>query len=165
MKEGVNLNWLNRISNVIDKMCKHIVTYLLVIISVFLFVQVVARFIFNTGTFWTDELARFSMVWIVFLGAAIATRENTLINVDLVESLYPKTKKPLYIFQAFISLAFYVLLLIIGWETMGLVQAQRSPNMGISMSILYASIPISMIIAIFHQVVQLINRMTGGEHN
>ena len=155
---------LDQIGAVINRTCKHIIVYLLAIITIVLFIQVVARFAFNTGTSWTDELARFSMIWLVFLGAAIATRDRSLINIDLLESLFPNWKRGLNIFQSLTSIVFFILLLVVGWETMGLVAAQRSPNMGISMSIVYASIPVAMIIATYQGIIQVFySGNSGGE--
>ena len=153
---------LDKISYGIDVICSYLIYYLLLIITSVVFIQVVARFVFNTGTFWTDELARFSMVWLVFIGAAVATREKSLINVDVVESLLPKFAKPLRIFQSIVFLIFCALLVKMGWETMWLVAAQRSPNMGVPMSVIYAAIPVTMAIMIFHLIVQLFYKKDQG---
>lgn len=148
----------------IDKICRHIISYLMLLISIVLFIQVVARFVFSTGTFWTDELARFSLVWLVFLGAAVAIRDRSLINVDILENLFPSWTKFLKFFQVIASLIFCILLFKVGWETMGLVTAQRSPNMGVPMSVVYASIPIAMLIILFHLFTQFFRRKDkGGE--
>jgi len=156
---------LDQIGAIIDRICKHIIVYLLAVITIVLFIQVVARFVFNTGTFWTDELARFSMIWLVFLGAAIATRDRSLINIDILESTFPSWKKGLHIFQLLVSIVFFALLLKVGWETMGLVAAQRSPNMGVSMSIVYASIPVAMILSIYFAIVRVFYRNNSGGEN
>lgn len=55
---------------------------LLSVMVVMSFLQVVLRNIFSSGIFWADILLRHLLLWLGFLGAAIATSENRHINID-----------------------------------------------------------------------------------
>ncbi|ARK32305.1 TRAP transporter small permease [Halalkalibacter krulwichiae] len=151
----------NRISSAIDKICQHVITILLVTVSVVLFIQVFSRFVLNSGTFWTDELARYATVWLVFLGAAIATRDKSLMSVDIFESLFPKSKRYLRIFQTVMMLIYAGLIAKISYGTLTLVKNQLSPNMSVPMTVLYAVLPLSALIMVIHLVVHLLPTKSG----
>ncbi len=157
------LRILDQINFWINKVCTYIIGFLLTVITVVLFIQVVARYVFSTGTFWSDELARYSMVWLVLVGAAVAVREKSLMNVDVLESLFPKSRVILNIFQSITILVYSAFILYIGFGTLELVSAQRSPNMGLSMSFVYAALPVAAVLLILHAIVNLFYRKDRRE--
>lgn len=57
---------------------------LLLVMTVLIFWQVFARFVVGSPLFFSDEIARFSMLWLTFIGAGYAYRKGTLISVDIV---------------------------------------------------------------------------------
>lgn len=150
----------NQIIKIIDQICKFLITFLLIVVTAVLFLQVVARFVFDAGTFWADETARFATIWLVFLGTTVVFRENNLMKVDVIDTFFPKIKKVLPYFELSVILFYSVFLLYVGWGTTELVLAQSSPNMGISMSIVYAAVPVMSILMIFHLIVLLIRNRT-----
>lgn len=60
------------------------VTVLVVIINVIL------RFVFDSGFYWVEEVATVSFIWSVFVGAAAAYRHKMHIGIDLITSLFPE---------------------------------------------------------------------------
>jgi TRAP-type C4-dicarboxylate transport system permease small subunit len=57
---------------------------LLMVMSVLISWQVFARYIMGNSLSFSEEVSRFSMVWLAMLGAAYAYRQGTLIAVDLL---------------------------------------------------------------------------------
>ena len=55
---------------------------LFAVLSVAVFVQVVARYIFNQPPAWTEELARYCQVWIVLLASSLCIRKGSHLAVD-----------------------------------------------------------------------------------
>ena len=51
--------------------------------------QVVARYGFNTGIGWADEVSRLAFVWCVFLGIAVAVRARAHIGITLLADALP----------------------------------------------------------------------------
>ncbi|MCJ7772306.1 MAG: TRAP transporter small permease subunit [Desulfobacterales bacterium] len=51
------------------------------------FGQVVARNIFSTGFIWVDEVLRMEVLWVAFVGAALATEYNQHIKIDFLASI------------------------------------------------------------------------------
>jgi TRAP-type C4-dicarboxylate transport system permease small subunit len=50
-------------------------------ISALMFLQVVMRYVFSSPLHWSDEIASYCMVWLVYFGAALAVRERAHIRV------------------------------------------------------------------------------------
>lgn len=57
--------------------------------SVILFANVVARYVLNSGIPWADEVVRYQIVWMVFLGGSVAARKGIHIGVDIVVKMAP----------------------------------------------------------------------------
>ena len=62
---------------------------LLTTASIVLFANVVARYVFNWGFPWAEELVRYEIIWMVFLGGSIAARQGLHIGVDLLVRFAP----------------------------------------------------------------------------
>ena len=60
---------------------------------VMVFGNVVLRYGFNTGIDFSEELSRFFFIWITFLGAIIAMRENAHLGLDTLIRLLPRAGK------------------------------------------------------------------------
>jgi TRAP-type C4-dicarboxylate transport system permease small subunit len=57
------------------------------------FLQVVLRNVFSTGLLWADPLVRHAVLWVGFLGAAIATHEERHISIDALTRFLPRRWK------------------------------------------------------------------------
>ena len=74
----------DRLDEKISRVEKVFVTILLTMMILMAFFQIVLRNFFNTGISWGDSLVRYLVVWVGFIGAAIATKEDKHINIDVV---------------------------------------------------------------------------------
>ena len=70
----------------------HLEEYLLVLLMVaeviIVFAQVITRFILKTPLAWSEEIARYMFIWLVWIGAAYATKENKNIKIDILSSKF-----------------------------------------------------------------------------
>lgn len=55
---------------------------------VLIFAQVIARYVFNHSISWSEELARYLFVWMIWLGTSMATRTNSHITVDVIPNKF-----------------------------------------------------------------------------
>jgi len=79
--------------DILDKVFRIFLQILVAAMAIVILMQVVFRYFFHSPLSWSEELARFSMIWITFFGASIAFKENSLSRVDLVVEMMPKTIK------------------------------------------------------------------------
>jgi len=71
-------------------------TLLVVFLSSMIFVafsQILLRNLFATGLTWGDALVRNLVLWVGFIGAALATKEGDHINIDVVSQWMPSLGK------------------------------------------------------------------------
>jgi len=80
---------------------------LLAVMFLITFWQIIARFIPGSATVWSEEVARFVFVWIVFLGAATLMRDNDHIRISIITNrLGPVSGRILRIFSALLIIPF-----------------------------------------------------------
>ena len=118
-----------------------ITLFTIIIFTVFL--QVVARYVFNSPPAWSEELARYCQVWMVLLTSSICIRKGSHLAVDyLTHHLSPKWKKWLGIFTHTLIVIYLAAVLYYGFVLLQVGQFQFSPAMEIRMSFTYLVFPI-----------------------
>lgn len=74
---------LNQINTGIEKLENVLLVFILSVMVLLAFLQVVLRNFFDQGILWGDILLRHLVLWVGFIGASLATREEKHINIDL----------------------------------------------------------------------------------
>jgi len=78
------MNIWDKLDEKISRVEQILVTILLTMMILVAFSQIVLRNFFATGIDWGDALVRYLVVWVAFIGAAVATREGKHITIDLL---------------------------------------------------------------------------------
>lgn len=78
---------------IIDRVEQTLISIFLSIMILIAFLQIVLRNLFATGLTWGDPLVRNLVLWVGFIGAAIATREGKHISIDVVSQWVPSRGK------------------------------------------------------------------------
>ena len=103
---------------------------LMLVMTVLISWQVFARYVMGNSLSFSEEVSRFSMVWMTMLGAAYAYRYGSLISVDLFESLSgPRVSRLLRIVVAVASCIFAWVLLTQGLDG-SVPERVGKPNQG-----------------------------------
>jgi len=143
-----------------NKVLGYFLAIFLTIMSIVIFYQVFSRFVLKDSLRWSEELARYLMIWSVFIGSAIAIRKMELISVDAIkELLSEKSKSILVIFVYTISVAFLSVLVVYGFDMVTSVMKQTSPAMNISMGWAYAAIPVGSIFMIINCIAVILSNI------
>jgi C4-dicarboxylate transporter DctQ subunit len=87
-----------RADGIIDRVEQTSLVILLSSMIVIAFLQIVLRNLFSTGLSWGDSLVRNLVLWVSFIGAAIATKEGKHINIDVLSQWMPLLGKGLIAF-------------------------------------------------------------------
>ena len=129
-------------ARILDLYCaflKGVIALCLAVMVVLVFGNVVLRYGFNSGITISDELSRWLLVWLTFLGAIVAVREHTHLGVDtLVRMLPPLGKRILFIVNYCLMLFADWLLLSGSWRQTIINIDDRAPATGLSLGIFYA---------------------------
>ncbi len=135
--------WINKTANAQVWLCSTLLCILGTLMSLIILLQVVFRFVVYVPFPWSEECARYMMVWMAMLGSVVALRWGRHIGVRvLVEKIpghgYDRFIVPLVQLGMIVFLA---LLTQQGVNLAALNMYQRSPAMEIPMLIPYLAIP------------------------
>ena len=144
-------HWLNRISEVV---CCGV----LLAMTVTVVLQVVCRYLLGAALTWSEEFARYGLVWITFLGAGIALKRRAHMGVlAIVEMFSPGVRKGVQVFTIFAVMVFLVIATLKGTELAVFNMKQFSPAMGLPMGYVYLAIPMGCLVMIIHAADHLLD--------
>ncbi len=96
---------------------KWITIMLLMLMVILIATQVVMRYFFQNSSTWTEELIRWFFVWFIWVGISYGFQQRNHIRVTLFVDLFSnKVKNIISIVVTIIMIAFFVRLIIIGWN-------------------------------------------------
>lgn len=110
----LGLLWpLERLNNSILAVAKVIAVFALAVMVCFILAQVFFRYVIGDALNWTEEAARFGMLWLTGLMAPVAFRQGGFVSIDMLERALPR------LLSAFLTLVLLVIsmaVLIIAWD-------------------------------------------------
>jgi TRAP-type C4-dicarboxylate transport system permease small subunit len=131
--------------------------------SVVVAVQVFSRYVLNHSLFWSEELARYLLVWLTFLGASVAYRRNMHPGIDMVYSrMSVSSQRIISIFIHLISMALFWVMIFYGTQFSYFIRLQISPAMYLPKWIVFSIIPISGLIFMIHAITFLCHEIKGN---
>jgi TRAP-type transport system small permease protein len=149
----------------INRICRGIealIAFMLAVMVVLVFGNVVLRYGFNSGITVSEEVSRWLFIWMTFLGAVVALKEHGHLGVDMVVQRLPKAGK-----KACLAIGHLVMLYVVWLLFQGSVAQARinwdvtAPTTGASMAIVYASGIVFAVLAAFILALDLFRLLTG----
>lgn len=142
MKNLENINYLYNKFRLFIKVIGRIELYIGVLILIILvgvlFINCVARYVFNNPLPWAEEFAVYCFVWLTFLGAACAFNQRKHIKINVFpEAMSIRTKNNLKIFCYILILSLTIFLIIHGIKAMSLQKAIHTIAFPIKISSMY----------------------------
>ena len=121
--------------------------------------QIVMRKVFNASPPWTEELARYAMIWSTLLACAVLVKEKGHIMLDYFLELLPLRLKNAIILM--VGIAIIALTATFGYGGLGMIQtsiavSQLSPGAGLPMWAVYVIMPISGMLMVACQVLVMV---------
>lgn len=121
----------SRLTNIILALC-------LATMSILIFGNVVLRYVFDSGITWSEEVSRFLFIWMTFLGAIVALKDNDHLGVDMLLQKLPLTgKRVVFIFSNLIVLIVLWLVLDGSWKLTLSSTSSTAPATGMPLSYIY----------------------------
>lgn len=116
---------------------------------------------------WTEELARYLMIWVGLLGASLAFEKGAHLGLDyFVGKLHPTGRRILRVGALITVLAFAIGVLIIGgWELVSrtLVLQQTAPALGIPKGWVYLAVPVSGVFVVIFTLGQIVDAVRAPD--
>lgn len=108
---------LEAISRIMDKILSYIMAILLVAMSGVVFGNVFSRYLLNTTWGWYEEVSRFLLIWIVFLGAVVAMIRSDHLGIDLLSIVFsPRICRAMKIVTDLLLLIALVIMCLGAWD-------------------------------------------------
>lgn len=104
------------IAKTLDRVEEGLIAFLLTVMTLVSFTQVVARYVFNYSFSWALELVTYLFAWLIFLGMSYGVRVHGHIGVDaLVKSLAPGKARIVGIVATILGMVYAAIVFYGGW--------------------------------------------------
>lgn len=126
-------------------------------------VQVFFRYILNHSLFWSEELSRYMLVWLTFLGASAAYYHKLHPGVDIFYQYLPqKLQRICDILIHLTAMSLFVFMIFYGCRFAYFVRMQTTPSLQLPKWTVMSIIPISGMILFLHGINFLVKTIKKG---
>ena len=153
-----------KVVNALNKVFENLVVAVLTLLALVVFLQIVTRSLHISVAF-LEEAARYTMIYLCFLGAAVCCRRGSLIKVDVVHDLLPpKAARALEEAVNLVSAVFLCFALYSCCKYLPLgFNSDASSMKGIKMFWFYLSMPLGLGMMLLNLVANTYERWKGEE--
>lgn len=155
-----NTNLFEKLENFADKLAKitlFVVKVLTGILVITVLTGVFFRYVVRDSLSWTEELARYLMIWAALLAVSVGIKDKEHVGIQLlIKQFPPLLTKIITAVVYIITMVFLGVLTYKGYQVAGKAKTQLSLALNISMYWPLMSIPVSGVLAIIQQLIQTI---------
>lgn len=142
---------MKRLEHLFVELNKWTLVLLLGSMSVIVFSNVVLRYVTNFSIVWAEEVARYLMIWMTFLGAGLTMRYGGHVAIsNLMEMLPHRGQQVLRVIIALSLICFFAAMVWIAYGYTMRMQFQLTPATRIPFSYIYGAIPVGFALLIVH---------------
>ncbi len=142
---------------------KSLLVFLMGAMTALVFANVVARYLFGTSFAWAEELSRFAMIWITFLGGGLALRYGQLVAVEVIQAgLSARRALALRGLVFGLVTAFLIALILLGLQFAIFSWGNRTPVLQIPRGLPYLAVPLGASFLLLHLALGL-RRILDGD--
>ena len=127
-----------------------------------IFAQFIARRVFGNSLVWSEELARYIFIWLIYIGVSYGAKMKMHIRLEMFIGKMPTKAQPYFgIFSELLFLAFAGYIIVYSWDLVQrqIMLGQTSPAIGIPLSIVYAAPTFGFAMASIRQIQVIIERI------
>ena len=106
-----------RLAAAIERIEQLVLAVLFAAMVLVTFVQVVLRYVFNSGFLWAVEFTSFTFAWLILLGISYGIKHRAHLGVDAFVRLFPERTRRIFGLLAVLACLVYAVLMLAGaWE-------------------------------------------------
>jgi C4-dicarboxylate transporter DctM subunit len=146
--------WLNGVRSAFDKLLERVCVVLLIILLITALLQVFCRYVLSASPKWTEEFARWTFVWMIFLGMAVAVHRDAHVRIDMFLMMMPSR------LREWIELLIHALvvttcigLLTCGWDYTSRLMSHAAA-LGWPLKYEFAALPVGAAISLYYLALQ-----------
>lgn len=144
----------------VDKILSYLLIAIMSVMVLNVLWQVFTRFVIGTPSSFTDELARYLMIWVGILGAAYAAGKDMHIAINVLTQKFNKeTQQKLATIVKLMVILFALTAMVIGGSRLVYVTYvlnQLSPALQIPLAYVYLVIPLSGLVIIYYKIMDIL---------
>lgn len=150
-------NTLNKVLNLLAGLSMSV----MVILTTY---QVIARYIFNSPSTWSEELVGYLFGWSTMLGATIVSGERGHMNIPvIIDRFNPTLRKAFHIFGEVVAFIFSATILVFGgYQVSQLAMGQQTSSLGVAVGVFYWVMPICGVVILIYSVLNIIGIANGS---
>ncbi len=157
------------VRNFIDKSLEWILVFLMSVLVIDVLWQVISRYIMNSPSSFTDELAGFLLIWVGLLGAAYVAGKREHLAIDLlIQKSSPQRKFKLEMIISAIIVLFAITVMMIGGSWLVYTRfylSVKSAALGMPLGIVYLVLPLSGVLIAYFDMDNMYNMVKENRKN
>ena len=155
---------MEKIRNTLDKVLSLLAGLSMTVMVVLTTYQVIARYIFNAPSTWSEELVGYLFGWSTMLGATIVSGERGHMNIPvLIDRFTPTLRKAFHIFGEVIAFLFSATILVFGgYQVSQLAMGQQTSSLGVAVGVFYWVMPVCGVVILIYSVLNIIGIANGS---
>ncbi len=143
---------MEKISKGLSKILSNLLMIMIVLLTVVVALQVITR-ILEISVPWAEELARFLLIWLTFIGTSVAIHEKMHLAVKFFVRLAPiKIQYYIGLFTYSIIIIFFGSLIFAGFNLAITTMNKLSSSLQWPMGLVYLVLPIASIFAVIFTI-------------
>ncbi len=122
-------------------------------------IQVTARYVWNYPLSWPEELCRYLVILVVYVGASIALRKKKHIVVDIIPTFFPGSARVLDWVSDIFGIVFSLIIIIYGTKFVRslFISGQIAITLKIPIFIVYSILPLGGALLLIHYIIKMVN--------
>src|SRR5438093_13184358 len=141
---------LRRFDQALLQLNRWIVIVVLAAMAVMVFANVLLRFFTDNSILWVEEVSRYLMIWLTFLGSGLVLRYGGHVGIDTLQEALPRHAAAIRAVIFIILLGFFALMVWVGMRYAAFAWKQTTPVLQIPIGAVYLAMPAGFALMIAH---------------
>jgi TRAP-type C4-dicarboxylate transport system permease small subunit len=149
---------MEKLSDFIDKVTLTTASVLLVIIAIIVNWGVFCRYVLFAPLPWSEQIPKYAMIWMGFLGASVGISRSRHIGFDILVTRLPSMIRKIIIFAGHIIILFFLVMMTIYGVSFAFAVgfSSKAPMLPIPMFYLFLAVPVGGIFMILQAVIRIV---------
>jgi len=149
---------MEKISSFLDKIALTIATIILVIIAIIVNLGVFCRYVLFAPLPWSEQIPKYAMIWMGFLGASVGISRDRHIGFDILIARLPSPARKIIIIAGRLLILFFLIVMTIYGLSFALAVGfcSNAPMLPIPMFYLFLAVPIGGVFLTLQATIKLV---------
>lgn len=147
----------------VEKIMEVAAVILMATICVVVFVGVVFRYGFRAPLGWIEEIARYSLVWVTYIGSYLALRRAKHLSIDVFVKAAPsRVRKALDVVSRLVTLPLFIVMVFYGAYYAFRFMDQGTPYLELPLGYVYLILPVIGLLLVLEVCLQIVSIYRRG---